>query len=288
MTPPNVSPGLLCPEPECTHGKNGERYVGKTPKALASHVQKRHAEYLRPLPLAPADAPWEPESREVPRAAIYLRVSTIDQHPENQLPNVRRFCDARGYKVVAQYVDKASGKNTKRPELQQLLMDSVAYPRPFDVLVFRRLSRLGRNLRDNIGIFDHFTKLGIAVWSVEEPYDTTTPSGRLVRNVLGSVHEYQREAMLEELQEGIARRRAEGKYVGRHPMGCGIPVELGGRGPCPDGVQHKGFNGDLVALAARRQKDAARKRRYRQAKRDKGTPESRPLSPVDRAPRTEA
>jgi DNA invertase Pin-like site-specific DNA recombinase len=250
----------LCPVQTCTHGKNGARYVGGTAFALANHVQKRHAEEMRPAAAPPAPAPLLPGKR----AVIYLRVSTIDQHPENQLPNIRTFCALRGYTVIGGndasgeplglYVDKAGGKNMNRPELQRLLRYSVSgHPPPFDVMVFRRLSRLGRSLRDNIALFDHFQSLGITIMSSEaDGVDTSTASGRFVRNVLASVHEYQRENMIEEVREGLERRKAEGKALGRHRTGCGVPTELGGLGPCPDGIAHKVNAADLIALAERR------------------------------------
>lgn len=274
---------LLCPVETCTWGKGGARYSTNSHQARAAHVAKRHPEEMKPLPNPPTYTPVLAPRR----AAVYLRVSTIDQHPENQLPACRMFCGVRGYEVVGHYVDKASGKNMQRPELQRLLSDSVQVPPPFDVVVFRRMSRLGRSLRDNIALFDHFQSLGIAMVSVEEPYDTTSASGRLIRNVLASVHEYERENLVEMTREGIERRRAEGKYLGRHPMGCGIPTELGGLGPCPDGIQHKGLNQDLLSLGAKRAKNRQRVREYRARKKGvtrvvaQGTPLSGVTPPAE-------
>lgn len=265
---------FLCPVVDCTFGKNKERYVGGSAYALASHVQKRHPDELRPAPVPAPPAPILPGKR----AVIYLRVSTIDQHPENQLPNIRLFCGLRGYQIVeghdkdgkplGLYEDRASGKNMNRPELQRLLAYSVStHPPPFDVVIFRRLSRLGRSLRDNIALFDHFQALGITLMSSEaDGVDTSTASGRFVRNVLASVHEYQRENMIEEVKEGLARRKAEGKKLGRHRVGCGVPTELGGLGPCPDGVNHKTTAADLIALSERRAKWRDRKARARLSK----------------------
>lgn len=262
----------LCPVQTCTHGKNGARYTGSNEKALALHVQKRHPEELQPLPAAPTYTPI----LGVKRAAVYLRVSTIDQHPENQLPNIKMFCAMKGWEIIEIYEDKASGKDMNRPELQRLMADSVAGPRaPWDVVVFRRLSRLGRSLKDNIFLFDHFQRLGVALCSTEEAYDTTTPSGRFTRNVLASVHEYVRENMIEEVKEGMARRAAEGKPLGRHRIGCGIPKELGGWGPCPDGIHHKVNAADLIAMAEKRAKDRDRKAR---AKLEKAVRNRAPLS----------
>jgi DNA invertase Pin-like site-specific DNA recombinase len=79
------------------------------------------------------------------KAAIYARVSTLDQEPENQLAELRRYVEARGWTAV-EYVDKGvSGAKDRRPALDRLVTD--AKRRRFDVLVCWRLDRLGRNLK---------------------------------------------------------------------------------------------------------------------------------------------
>src|SRR5580692_3630981 len=94
------------------------------------------------------------------RAAIYAHVSTFDQEPENQLQDLRRYCEARAWTVV-EYVDRGvSGSKEKRPALDQLLTD--AKRRKFDVLVCWRLDRLGRNLRHLILLLDELNALGVA------------------------------------------------------------------------------------------------------------------------------
>lgn len=246
-------------------------YVGGTSKARALHVRNRHPLELRPVPVPPAYQPL-PNAR---RAVIYLRVSTIDQHPENQLPAARMFVGMRGFEIATNcgtngvYEDHGvSGKNMDRPALKELIKD--AGEGRFEVVIFRRLSRLGRSLRDNIALWDYFQSVGVALVSVEEPYDTTTAAGRLIRNVMASVAEYQREELLEQQREGIERRRAEGRFLGRHPNGCGIPIEHGGRGPCPDGISHappKNWN-SAEANKLRAYK-AERQRAYRERKKSR-------------------
>ncbi len=79
------------------------------------------------------------------RAAIYARVSTVGQEPENQLQELRRYVEARGW-TAAEYADKGvSGSKDRRPALDQMLAD--AKRRRFDAVVCWRLDRLGRNLR---------------------------------------------------------------------------------------------------------------------------------------------
>ena len=96
------------------------------------------------------------------RAALYGRVSTLDQEPENQLADLRRYADARGW-VVTEYVDRGvSGAKDRRPALDRLVAN--ARRRRFDVLVCWRLDRLGRNLRHLVTLLDELQALGVALW----------------------------------------------------------------------------------------------------------------------------
>src|SRR6516164_6934969 len=108
------------------------------------------------------------------RAAIYARVSTFDQEPENQLQELRRYADARNWQAT-EYVDRGvSGAKDRRPTLHQLLTD--AKRRRFDVVVCWRLDRLGRNLKHLIGVIEDLNALGVAFVSLGEGIDCTTPA----------------------------------------------------------------------------------------------------------------
>src|SRR2546423_13739834 len=86
------------------------------------------------------------------RAALYARVSTVDQEPENQLAELRRYVAARGW-TATEYVDRGvSGAKDRRPALDALVKD--AKRRKFDVLVCWRLDRLGRNLKHLVTLLD--------------------------------------------------------------------------------------------------------------------------------------
>ncbi len=124
------------------------------------------------------------------RAAIYARVSTLDQEPENQLAEIRRYVAARGWTAV-EYVDRGvSGAKDRRPALDALLKD--ARRRRFDVLVVWRLDRLGRNLRHLITLLEELQALGIAFVSLNEGIDATTPAGKLQMHILGAIAEFER------------------------------------------------------------------------------------------------
>jgi DNA invertase Pin-like site-specific DNA recombinase len=147
------------------------------------------------------------------RAAIYARVSTFDQEPENQLVEIRRYVAARGWTAV-EYVDRGvSGAKDRRPELDHLLID--ARRRRFDVLVVWRLDRLGRNLRHLITLLEELQVLGIAFVSLNEGIDATTPAGKLQMHILGAIAEFERARIAERVKAGLQRAKAQGKRLGR-------------------------------------------------------------------------
>ena len=110
-------------------------------------------------------------------AALYARVSTLDQEPENQLQELRRYAEARGW-IVTEYIDKGvSGATDRRPAVDRLLAD--ARRRRFDVLVCWRLDRLGRNLKHLVTLIEELQSVGVAFVSLGEGIDCTTPAGKL-------------------------------------------------------------------------------------------------------------
>src|SRR6516225_9730475 len=147
------------------------------------------------------------------RAAIYARVSTLDQEPENQLQELRRYVVARGWTAV-EYVDRGvSGAKDRRPALDQLLADARC--RRFDVLVCWRLDRLGRSLKHLITLLEDLQALGVAFVSLAEGIDATTPAGKLQMHILGAIAEFERARIQERVRAGLQRARAQGKPLGR-------------------------------------------------------------------------
>jgi DNA invertase Pin-like site-specific DNA recombinase len=147
------------------------------------------------------------------RAAIYARVSTLDQHVENQLAELRQYVERRGWTAV-EYVDHGvSGAKERRPALDGLL--KAARRRRFDVLVCWRLDRLGRNLRHLILLLDELQALGIAFVTLGEGLDTSTPAGRLQLHILSAIAEFERARVQERVVAGLARARAQGRKLGR-------------------------------------------------------------------------
>ena len=155
------------------------------------------------------------------KAAIYARVSTYDQEPENQLQELRRYVQARGW-TGQEYVDRGvSGAKDRRPALDELVRDAMR--RKFDVLICWRLDRLGRNLRHLILLLDELYAMGVAFVSLAEGIDATTPAGRLQLHVLGAIAEFERARIAERVKAGLARAKARGQRLGR-PV-AELPVE---------------------------------------------------------------
>jgi DNA invertase Pin-like site-specific DNA recombinase len=147
------------------------------------------------------------------RAAIYARVSTLDQEPENQLQELRRYVAARGWSAI-EFVDRGvSGAKDRRPALDQMIAD--AKRRKFDIVVCWRLDRLGRNLRHLVTLLDDFQALGVAFVSMGEGIDCTTPAGKLQLHVLAALSEFERGRIQERVKAGLQRVRSQGKRLGR-------------------------------------------------------------------------
>ena len=134
------------------------------------------------------------------KAAIYARVSTFDQEPENQLQELRRYVEARGWTSI-EFVDRGvSGAKDRRPALDQLITD--AKRRKFDVVCCWRLDRLGRNLKHLITLLDELAAVGVAFVSLAEGIDATTPAGKLQMHILGAIAEFERARIQERVIAG--------------------------------------------------------------------------------------
>ncbi len=147
--------------------------------------------------------------------ALYARVSTTQQDPEVQLRELRALAAARGWTISKEYVDAGiSGASTSRPELSRMLAD--AHRGYFAGVLVWRLDRLGRSLRHLVTVVEDLLARGIEVISATEPHmDSTTPTGRLRRNIFAAVAEYEREMIRERVTAGLRKAKASGKHIGR-------------------------------------------------------------------------
>ncbi|CAN7353960.1 recombinase family protein [Mesorhizobium amorphae] len=139
----------------------------------------------------------------------YARTSTTDQKAglEAQL----RDLDAAGCTKV--FREELSSVADTRPQLQAAL----DWVREGDTLLVTKLDRLARSVADLVAITEALRTKGVGLRILAMNLDTSTPTGKLMLNLLGSIAEFERELMLERQREGIAKAKAEGKYVGRQP-----------------------------------------------------------------------
>lgn len=148
------------------------------------------------------------------RVAIYARCSTDQQDPTLQLRELHEYCDRRGWSVVGEFVDTGvSGATDSRPELNRLMAD--AYQRRFDVVLVWKFDRFARSVSHLLRALETFRSLGIEFCSYSEQLDTTTPAGKMVFTVLGTVAELERSLITERVRAGIRNARAKGKRLGR-------------------------------------------------------------------------
>jgi DNA invertase Pin-like site-specific DNA recombinase len=150
------------------------------------------------------------------RAAIYARCSTANgtQSPEMQVNELREYCLRRGWEVVGEYVDAGiSGTKDRRPELDR--MNADARRRRFDAVVVFRFDRFARSVSHLLRALEEFKALGVEFVSLSEQIDTSTPMGKMVFTILGSVAEMERSMIVERVKAGMRNARAKGKRIGR-------------------------------------------------------------------------
>jgi DNA invertase Pin-like site-specific DNA recombinase len=148
-------------------------------------------------------------------AALYLRVSTLDQHPETQLYDLRQLAQQRGYEIVQEYTDKISGAKAKRPGLDQLMAD--ARHGRFHVVVVWALDRLARSVRHFLEVLDELNHLQIEFVSFRENIDTSGPLGRAMVVIVSAIAELERNLIIERVRAGMRRAKLEGRHIGRRP-----------------------------------------------------------------------
>jgi DNA invertase Pin-like site-specific DNA recombinase len=147
------------------------------------------------------------------RAALYLRVSTLDQHPETQLYDLRQMAAQRGFKIVEEYTDTISGAKARRPGLDALMRD--ARRGRFDVLLVWASDRIARSVKHFLEVLDELNRLHIEFISFREQIDTGGPLGRAVVVIIGAIAELERNLIIERVRAGMRRARLEGRHIGR-------------------------------------------------------------------------
>jgi len=148
------------------------------------------------------------------KVAIYVRVSTPDQHVESQLYDLRELAAQRGFDVVHEYEDRGvCGKKARRPGLDALMAD--ARRKKFSVVLVAAFDRIARSTRNFLQIVDELDSLGIEFISRREGVATGDATGRLFVTIISAIAELERSLVIERVKSGMRRAKAEGKVIGR-------------------------------------------------------------------------
>jgi DNA invertase Pin-like site-specific DNA recombinase len=151
----------------------------------------------------------------IARVALYARVSTCNgQDPEMQLRELREYAARRGWEIAAEYIDHGvSGSKESRPQLNQLMAD--AHRRKFDAVLVWKIDRFGRSLKHLVNALADLGAYGVAFVSFRDNLDLSTPSGRLMFQIIGAMAEFERSLIQERVKAGLRNARANGKRFGR-------------------------------------------------------------------------
>lgn len=177
----------------------------------------------------------------------YVRVSTEEQNTARQKIMLRELG------VDELFVDRASGKNADRPELNRMMN----FVRRGDTVIVESISRFARNTRDLLDLVERLTEKQVEFVSRKEAIDTTTPTGKFMLTVFAAVAELEREYILQRQREGIAIAKQQGKYRGRPPKAY----------PDFERIAARWQKGEITAVQAMKQLGMSKTRFYERVKR---------------------
>src|ERR1700733_6288987 len=159
------------------------------------------------------------------RAALYLRVSTVDQNPQTQALDLRQFVVQRGLEIVMTYTDHGvSGTKARRPALDKMMEDARRHR--FDVVVVWSCDRLARSTKHLLQVLDELNGFGIQFLSQREAIDTEGPLGRAIIVIVSAIAELERSIIIERVRAGMRRAKLEGKRLGRAPLQVNLALLL--------------------------------------------------------------
>jgi DNA invertase Pin-like site-specific DNA recombinase len=172
-------------------------------------------------------------------AAIYARVSKRDQHPENQLLELRAYAVKQGYTIYKEYVDEMCGALDTRPRLNDMMND--ARHGKFEAVINWKVDRFGRSIQHLLQMSEELKNRKIGLIFTTQNIDTTTANGKLFFTILAAFAEFEREMIRERIFLGLERAKSQGKHCGR-PIGSkdkrprrksGYHLRFAGKKPSP-------------------------------------------------------
>lgn len=157
------------------------------------------------------------------RVALYLRVSTKGQSVENQRRELEAVAERSRWQIVETYRDagvSGSKGRDKRPGFDRMLKDATR--RQFDLVAAWSVDRLGRSLHDLVATLNELHSLKIDLYLHQQAIDTTSPSGKMLFQMLSVFAEFERAMIIERVNAGLARAKAQGVKLGRKRVGSDV------------------------------------------------------------------
>ena len=151
------------------------------------------------------------------KVALYCRVSTStkEQTTENQVRELKSYCERMDFEIVKIYEDEVSGAKSRenRPAYNELCKD--AFLKKFDIIIGWDVSRFSRSMKEFVHFLSDMDEKGIGVIAVKNGLDTSSSSGRMMMKLIGVLEEWNRELLIERSNAGLARTVANGTKLGR-------------------------------------------------------------------------